>query len=77
MQIELYTSNGCIKCIYLKSKLNEINIQYKEIDIFNHKESFEELDRLGLLRLPIVKIGVDKYLERPTIEEIKRTLHID
>lgn len=76
MNITLYSIKNCTKCALLKSELAGTGIMYKEIDVFQNKKGFDELDRLGFFRLPVVKIGYDKYLERPTIDDVKRILEL-
>ncbi len=51
-EIILY-SNGCPKCMVLKSKLQAKNINFKESD------NFEKLESLGFRSLPILKMGTD------------------
>lgn len=44
--INIFTLNGCSHCVELKKLLKENNIDFKEFEIGEHKEIFEEVVRL-------------------------------
>ena len=64
MKIKLYTSKSCFHCTDVKRRLNELNIEYEELDAFTHKEELDSLE------LPVIKLG-DKEV---SLEKLIKTI---
>lgn len=51
IRIKLYTSPTCLHCKEVKLKIEELGIEYEELNAFEHKEELDGLE------LPIIKLG--------------------
>lgn len=59
-KVNVFTLNGCSHCVELKKTLNENQIEFKEFEISQHQELFDEVIRLtGHNSLPTT------YLQNP------------
>lgn len=61
-QAIVYSSTNCNFCIQLKSYLNEQNISYEERNIDQSDEYAQQLNKLGIMSVPLTLIGEKKIL---------------
>lgn len=54
--IKVYSTPTCTKCKILKEKLQSKNIEYEEINLFQHKELIDKFSKKGIMSVPIVEI---------------------
>lgn len=52
--ITVYTKNNCMPCKMTKRKLQELGVNYKEINVDENLEALEYLMECGLRSLPVV-----------------------
>lgn len=52
--ITVYTKNNCMPCKITKRKLQELGVNYKEINVDEDWEGFSYLMECGLTSLPVV-----------------------
>lgn len=52
--IRVYTKNNCASCIFTKRKLQELGVNYKEINVDEDLAALEYLMECGLRSLPVV-----------------------
>ena len=52
--ITVYTKNNCMPCKMTKRKLQELGVNYKEINVDENLEALEFLMECGLRSLPVV-----------------------
>lgn len=52
--IKVYTKNNCIPCKMTKRKLQELGVNYKEINVDENLEALEYLVECGFRSLPVV-----------------------
>lgn len=52
--IKVYTKNNCASCIFTKRKLQELGVNYKEINVDEDLEALEYLMECGFRSLPVV-----------------------
>jgi glutaredoxin len=45
-KIVIFTLDGCYHCSSLKKRLDEINISYKEVEVTQNKEVWDEIVKL-------------------------------
>ena len=58
--VNIFTLNGCSHCVDLKKLLNDNNISFNELEISQHKSTFDEIVKLtGKNALPTT------YLQNP------------
>lgn len=55
--ITVYTKNNCMPCKMTKRKLQELGVNYKEINVDENLEALEYLMLCGLRSLPVVFKG--------------------
>lgn len=69
--IKVYTKDNCMQCTFTKRKLDEMGLEYKELDAL--KASDELWEKYGVMSVPFVKVTEDNHWTgfRPDrIEEI-------
>ena len=54
--IKVYSTPTCTKCKILKEKLQSKNIEYEEINLFQHKDLIDKFSKKGIMSVPIVEI---------------------
>jgi hypothetical protein len=65
-EIIVFTLNGCIHCVELKKELNNLNIEYKEIEVGENKEIWDKVvEQTGHNSLPSVYIRLNGGDEGP------------
>lgn len=52
--ITVYTKNNCVPCKMTKRKLQELGVNYKEINVDENFEALEFLMEYGFRSLPVV-----------------------
>lgn len=52
--IKVYTKNNCFPCKMTKRKLQELGVNYKEINVDENLEALEYLMECGFRSLPVV-----------------------
>ncbi|ASZ75704.1 glutaredoxin-like protein [Enterococcus phage phiSHEF5] len=52
--ITVYTKNNCMSCKMTKRKLQELGVNYKEINVDENLEALEYLMECGFRSLPVV-----------------------
>lgn len=52
--ITVYTKNNCASCTFTKRKLQELGVNYKEINVDENLEALEFLMECGFRSLPVV-----------------------
>lgn len=52
--IKIYTKNNCMPCKMTKRKLQELGVNYKEINVDENLEALEYLMECGFRSLPVV-----------------------
>ena len=52
--ITVYTKNNCASCTFTKRKLQELGVNYKEINVDENLEALEYLMECGFRSLPVV-----------------------
>lgn len=52
--ITVYTKNNCASCSFTKRKLQELGVNYKEINVDEDLTALEYLMECGLRSLPVV-----------------------
>lgn len=52
--ITVYTKNNCFPCKMTKRKLQELGVNYKEINVDENLEALEYLMECGFRSLPVV-----------------------
>lgn len=52
--ITVYTKNNCMPCKMTKRKLQELGVNYKEINVDENLEALEYLMECGFRSLPVV-----------------------
>lgn len=52
--LTVYTKNNCASCTFTKRKLQELGVNYKEINVDENLEALEYLMECGFRSLPIV-----------------------
>ena len=55
--ITIYSKPNCMQCEFAKKYLNEKGVEFKEINVFEDKESMQYLLNGGYAQLPVVDIG--------------------
>ena len=56
----VFSLEGCSHCVDLKKKLNEVGIQYIEIEVTKNKEIWDKVvEQTGHNSLPSVYISID------------------
>ncbi|HZG77443.1 glutaredoxin family protein [Paenibacillus antri] len=56
-QAIVYTSTNCVYCKQLKSYLTEQNVSFEERNVDENEAYFEELQKIGMMSLPVTVIG--------------------
>jgi glutaredoxin len=56
-QAIVYTSTNCVYCKQLKSYLTEQNISFEERNVDENEAYFDELQKTGMMSLPVTVIG--------------------
>lgn len=77
MDLKLYSSYGCPKCTYMKKTLEELDVDYEELDIDKEPKYREELNkRMGNAdKIPILeKDGEIIHTGSGSKNEIKKKL---
>lgn len=44
--VNIFTLNGCSHCVVLKEELTKNNIQFKEFEVNEHKELYDEVIKI-------------------------------
>lgn len=52
--LTVYTKNNCASCSFTKRKLQELGVNYKEINVDENLEALEFLMECGFRSLPVV-----------------------
>lgn len=52
--ITVYTKNNCASCTFTKRKLQELGVNYQEINVDENLEALEFLMEYGFRSLPVV-----------------------
>lgn len=52
--ITVYTKNNCASCTFTKRKLQELGVNYQEINVDENLEALEYLMECGFRSLPVV-----------------------
>ncbi|AWY03204.1 NrdH-redoxin [Enterococcus phage LY0323] len=52
--ITVFTKNNCPSCIFTKRKLQQLGVNYKEINVDEDLAALEYLMKCGLRSLPVV-----------------------
>lgn len=52
--IKVYTKNNCASCTFTKRKLQQLGVNYKEINVDEDLAALEYLMKCGLRSLPVV-----------------------
>lgn len=52
--ITVYTKNNCASCSFTKRKLQQLGVNYKEINVDEDLAALEYLMKCGLRSLPVV-----------------------
>lgn len=52
--ITVYTKNNCASCTFTKRKLQQLGVNYKEINVDEDLAALEYLMKCGLRSLPVV-----------------------
>ena len=52
--IKVYTKNNCASCTFTKRKLQELGVDFKEINVDDDLAALEYLMECGLRSLPVV-----------------------
>lgn len=62
MKAIVYSSTNCVYCKQLKQYLEEQNLPYEERNIDENPAYGEELQRMGLMSVPVTVIGEKQIL---------------
>lgn len=54
--IKVYSTPSCTKCKMLKDKLKKKQIDFTEINLFQHKDLIDKFSKKGIMSVPIVEI---------------------
>ena len=58
MEIELFQTPGCGRCVYLKELLNKAGVKYQTVDVASGLGPLRRLRRLtGEARVPVLAVG--------------------
>lgn len=71
-EVKIYTTPICLECEKAKKYFKEKNIEFKEVDAFEHKEEAEKaFKKAGLKKIPIIEIGDKAFagFDKKKIEE--------
>ena len=55
MNITVFSRKGCMKCMMTKRFLNEHNLDFKEVDVYEDEAAMARLRKLGVKSLPVVE----------------------
>lgn len=58
IEATVFSRPGCIPCASVKEKLEQAGIVYVEVDVFEHPEAIEALERAGYRSVPVVVAAV-------------------
>ncbi len=58
-ELKVYWQPGCSSCVKVKELLEFLDVPYKSINILADQEGFEDLMRLGVRSVPVVRRGDD------------------
>jgi len=56
-EIKIYSTPTCTKCKILKEKLQSKNINFEEINLFQHEDLIDEFSKKGIMTVPIVEVN--------------------
>ena len=55
MKITIYGKPNCMQCIFARRYLDERNVPYQYIDVFQHEPSLEYIKSLGIQAMPVIE----------------------
>lgn len=59
--IKIYSKPNCVKCTYTKKYLNDKNVEFQEIDVFENAEALQMLRDEGRSEMPVVDINGERH----------------
>lgn len=59
--VVLYTKDKCPQCKFTKRKLNELNVDFKEINVIKDAEALAHIKSLGYESVPVVELGATHF----------------
>ncbi len=65
--MKLYTKTICPKCLWVKSELEEANLQAEIINIDQETEALQRIQSAGFSSVPILEINGELIAEMPRI----------
>lgn len=74
--LKVYWQPGCTGCLRTKEFLTNHGVPFVSINVLADKEAFDELARLGVRRVPIVRRG-DDWIDGQVLADLARIAGID
>lgn len=73
----LFSKTPCVPCARMKRVLQNLNIDYEEVDAFNPDGTFNRrfrdfADGKGIMSVPVLATGPDTFTTMPTTEAVLR-----
>lgn len=59
--VKVYTQNGCVPCKKTKDKMNELGIEFEELNVTENTDALKEVVRLGYKATPVVVVDEDTH----------------
>lgn len=53
--ITVYSQPGCMPCRATKRKLNDLHLEYKEVDVSTNPDAKAHIEALGYISTPVVE----------------------
>jgi glutaredoxin len=69
--LKVYWSPGCTSCLRAKEYLTRHGVPFVSINVVEDEASFQELERLGIKRVPIVRRG-DDWVDGQILKDVAR-----
>jgi len=70
-RLMVYWQPGCTGCLRTKEFLTNHGVPFVSINVLADKEAFDELARLGVRRVPIVRRG-DEWIDGQVLADLAR-----
>lgn len=68
-ELKVYWQPGCSSCVKVKELLQNLEIPYRSINILSEPEEFEDLMKLGVRSVPVVRRG-DDFIFGQSMEDV-------
>jgi glutaredoxin len=63
----VYSKTICPKCLWIKSELEQKELEYQEINIDKNTEARQKIIEAGILSVPVVEINGELISDMPKI----------